>query len=91
MSSHHLDHGRGSARQEGDLAVGAGDEALIGLRRVVDETIGHVPGSTVFFPRLRAQYAAPPIIVLKLSQSGSTRVSHSLGSLGRFHNSTQSK
>jgi hypothetical protein len=32
-----------------------------------------MPASTVFFPRCRAQYAARPIISLKIRYSGSSR------------------
>ena len=49
------------------------------------------PGSTVFLPRCCAQYAAPPIISLKICQSGSRRESHSFGLFGWFQSSIHSK
>src|SRR4051812_36034693 len=54
-------------------------------------SVGQRPGRTVFLPLVRAQYAAPPIISLKMFHCGSIRESHSLRLFGSFHNSTQSK
>src|SRR5438445_4820804 len=53
--------------------------------------IGPLAPSTVFFPRCRAQCAAPPTISQKINQCGSSVVFHSSGIRGLFQSSTHSK
>src|SRR5688500_6495074 len=61
------------------------------IRRSQFGSIGFSPPSTVFLPRCFAQYAAPPAIVLKPNQYGSSVTSHPRRLFGSFHSSTHSK